>query len=129
MNDLIFFYVKVWDLIKCFFLVLNMIIMLSKCVWKFKLNFFIMLKLKWLEYLFLVCIVLLLFFSVNNIFKILIIKVKVFVGKKYLNGIGSFLNFVFFKFLMVWMFWKRVFKYVLVLLIVDIFLLVFIVMF
>lgn len=81
-----------------------------------------MLKSKWSEYSFLARIALLLSFSANNTFKIPITKAKAFVGKKYLNGIGSFLNLVSFKFLMAWMFWKRVLKYALAPSIVDIFL-------
>ena len=79
-----------------------------------------MLKSKWSEYSFLARIALLLSFT-NNTFKILITTAKAFVGKKYLNRIGSFLILVSFKFLMAWMFWKRVLKYALAPSIVDIF--------
>lgn len=80
-----------------------------------------MLKSKWLEYSFFARIVLL-FSTANNTFKIPITKAKAFVGKKYINRIGSLLIPVSFKFLMAWMFWKRVLKYALALSIVDIFL-------
>ena len=106
---------------KILLLVSNTITTLSKLAWKFKLNFFIMLKSKWSEYSFLARIALLLSFT-NNTFKMPITKAKAFVGKKYLNRIGSFLILVSFKFLMAWMFWKRVLKYALAPSIVDIFL-------